>query len=43
LWSGPTAIIIAKRVRAQGANVMISPVADEELHGWLRWAEENGK
>ena len=21
---------------------MISPAADEELHDWLRWAEENG-
>ena len=21
---------------------MISPADDEELHGWLRWAEETG-
>jgi hypothetical protein len=21
---------------------MISPATDVELHGWLRWAEENG-
>lgn len=21
---------------------MISPATDEELHDWLRWAEENG-
>jgi hypothetical protein len=21
---------------------MICPAADEELHDWLRWAEENG-
>jgi hypothetical protein len=26
----------------QGANVMIFPAADVELHDWLRWAEGNG-
>jgi len=26
----------------QQANVIISPSTDEQLHGWLRRAEENG-
>ena len=26
----------------QRENAMIPPATDEELHDWLRWAEENG-
>lgn len=27
---------------SQGQTAMNSPVSDEDLYGWLRWAEENG-
>ena len=26
----------------KGANEMISPATDENVHDWLRWGEENG-
>jgi hypothetical protein len=29
-------------VGGQGTIVMSPPATDEELHDWLRWAEENG-